>query len=210
MMPSRPSPRTLHQLPAAVYWQTLLTTWALPRRKSNDFRLAFNSWLGNLSKAAKELVSSGLHPNSPSVMAKLRDLHPQSPLPPLRDASALPRFVCEAKEVRTAIRTFPVATAPGPSGLRVDHLRECLTAPSAVSEPLLESVTRFLNKALNGELPVPFAEFFLCARLLPFRKKMTVFAQSLWAKCFADWVLRLRSIRYYPIFSRNFLLCNLA
>ena len=89
----------------------------------------------------------------------------------MRDPSTLPAFECEAKEVKNALRSFPVATAPGPSGLRVDHLRECLSTPSAVSDALLEALTRFITKALNGDLPGTFAEFFLSAKLLPFRKK---------------------------------------
>ena len=40
-----------------------------------------------------------------------------------------------------------------------------------MSEPLLESLTRFIIKALNGERPAMFAELFLSARLLPFKKK---------------------------------------
>ena len=65
-----------------------------------------------------------------------------------------------------------MATAPGPTGLRVDHLRECVEAPSsAAGQGLLDALTRFAAKAANGELPADFAQFVLCARLLPFKKK---------------------------------------
>ena len=34
-----------------------------------------------VSKAAKELVSDGLHASTPEVLQKLRDLHPDGPQP---------------------------------------------------------------------------------------------------------------------------------
>ena len=111
---------------------------------------------GSLSKAAKELVSSGIHADCPVVAAKLRALHPQARLPlSLPEVPArVPSFDCEPGEVRATLRSFPVATAPGPTGLRVDHLRECVEAPSsAVGQGLLAALTRFATKAANGELP---------------------------------------------------------
>ena len=130
---------------------------------------------GSLSKAAKKkLVSSGIHADCPVVAAKLRALHPQARLPlSLPEVPArVPSFDCEPGEVRATLRSFPVATAPGPTGLRVDHLRECVEAPSSAAvQGLLAALTCFATKAANGELPADFAAFVLCARLLPFKKK---------------------------------------
>ena len=64
---------------------------------------------------------------------------------------------------------FPTYFQPS---LRVDHLRECADAASAIaSRELLESLAAFTTKAVNGMLPPDFAPFVLGARLLPFKKK---------------------------------------
>ena len=125
---------------------------------------------GSLSKAAKELVLSGLHPATPTVLAKLRDLHSQSLLPLADPEPGAPLYECECAD--SALRSFPVATAPGTTGLRVDHLRKCADAPSSIAgRQLLESLAAFTAKAVNGQLPSEFAPFLLGARLLPFKKK---------------------------------------
>ena len=128
---------------------------------------------GNLSKAANELVSTGLHRMTPAVQQKLHELHPQAPLPPRRaEPSPTPSAQCEVTDVRAAIMSFPTASAPGPSGLRADHLRDCITSvsPPAAAQ-LLNAVTALCNRCLAGDLPECFADLFLSARLLPFKKK---------------------------------------
>ena len=72
----------------------------------NSFRVLF--WLrclavGSLSKAAKELVSSGIHQLTPSVLEKLKALHPQATLPPSTAAADAPEFICEAAEVEAPL-----------------------------------------------------------------------------------------------------------
>ena len=127
---------------------------------------------GSLSKAAKELVSTGIHQLTPSVLEKLKALHPQAALPSPSAAADAPEFTCENAEVKAAVLSFPTATAPRPSGLRADHLRECIATVSAdVADSLLGALTELANRSLNGALPPAFAEYFLAARLLPFRKK---------------------------------------
>ena len=128
---------------------------------------------GNLSKAAKELVSAGVHPSTPVVQQKLHELHPQAPLPPCRaDPPPAPSAQCQMSDVRAALMSFPTASAPGPSGLRADHLRDCITSVSThAATHLLESVTALCNRCLAGDIPDSFADLLLSARLLPFKKK---------------------------------------
>ena len=128
---------------------------------------------GNLSKAAKELVSTGLHQMSDAVQRKLEVLHPQAQLPVRRlDSPAAAPAQCEPPQVRAAILSFPTASAPGPSGLRADHLRDCITSVStqAVTQ-FLSAITAVCNRCLAGELPDSCADLLLSARLLPFKKK---------------------------------------
>ena len=124
---------------------------------------------GTAGKAAKELNSTGIH----EIHQKLLQLHPEAHLPEPRGPHfPAVEFQCETAEVKAAVLTFPTATAPGPSGLRADHLRECLLSSSGdVSERLLSAFTRLAIRTLNGMLPSSFADFILAARLLPFKKK---------------------------------------
>jgi len=55
---------------------------------------------GAIAKAARELISDGLHPNSASIVRKLKDLHPQRPLPaPVWNATRAPPFECTAEDM---------------------------------------------------------------------------------------------------------------
>ena len=107
---------------------------------------------GALSKAARHLVSERLADiYDPAVVAELRRLHPNAPLPtvPLRvrgldlpDIPADPNDLAawlaersekeaeEAKRMTTAVKAFPPGSAAGPSGLRPAHLKECLERPT--------------------------------------------------------------------------------
>jgi len=88
---------------------------------------------GAISKACQLLVSDGvLDSNQQVVMDKLKALHPTEDVPPALDREGLARleFSDEPEEVREryialrqAIFSFPKESAPGPSGLRPEHLQ---------------------------------------------------------------------------------------
>ena len=69
-----------------------------------------DSQAGSLSKAAKELVSSGIHDLTPAVSEKLEQLHPHANLPNISASDDLPRIDCESSDIFRALRSFPVAT----------------------------------------------------------------------------------------------------
>lgn len=82
-------------------------------------------------KACAALVSSGLCPPSSQTAEALRALHPQQPAPPVPRLNDLPL----APEIAPALvarclRAFPADTAPGPTGLRVQHLKDAAVAGS--------------------------------------------------------------------------------
>ena len=123
---------------------------------------------GSLSKAANELLSAGLCPPTNDVQAKLEALHPQASLPPPVPVLDSPEI--DTQEVVRALKSFPVSSAPGPSGLRAEHLKECLQCSSGLQERLLEALSPFVETCLKGEFPSRLAHLLLGARLLPFRK----------------------------------------
>eukprot|EP00435_Cladocopium_sp_Y103_P070503 s1049_g35.t1 len=54
-----------------------------------------------------------------------------------------------------ALRSFPADTAPGPSGLRVQHLREA--GPAGMTHSTFEHLTRLVNLLVQGRSTIPFA-----------------------------------------------------
>lgn len=80
---------------------------------------------GQDRKACAALLSAGLCPHTAETAQALRGLHPPHAPPvarALHDLLLAPEVVPDA--VAKALRSFPAGTARGPSGLRVQHLRE--------------------------------------------------------------------------------------
>ena len=102
---------------------------------------------GALGKAAKHLVSEGIHePGDPTVTAALRDLHPQPDnLPTFPDCPSWGECLLEdsgerRKLIKEAILSFPAGCAPGPSGLRPRHLQDILQGDQQGITSLLQGL----------------------------------------------------------------------
>ena len=128
---------------------------------------------GQFTCAAQALTSPGLAEKSRATMAIMESLHPLCPrvVPSDSDTSAPPmRFSQE--QVAKAIKSFKCGSAPGPSGLRAEHLKAATkSAPSNRSDKALESVTKLVNSLGAGQLPDEAATFFCGARLYAGNKK---------------------------------------
>jgi len=74
--------------------------------------------------------------------------------------------------MEAVVRSFPPGSAAGPSGLRPQHLLDCLnSADSAAKAGLLEALLTLVTTVSAGRLH-PRATALLCrARLIPLRKK---------------------------------------
>ena len=69
-----------------------------------------------------------------------------------------------------ALKAFPPGSAPGPSGLRPAHLKDCLERSSS-SAPLLSGMLAFARTAVRGALHEKIAVPLCAANLVPLRKK---------------------------------------
>ena len=77
------------------------------------------------SKARAALLADGLCAEMPATITALQQLHPTQPNPAVPPFHVLcPGQLVEPDMVAKALRSFPAASAPGPSGLRVQHLRD--------------------------------------------------------------------------------------
>ena len=120
-------------------------------------------------KACAALLSEGLCPATAETRDALQALHPPSappPTPAIHDLPVAPAV--EASVVATALRSFPSATAPGCSGLRVQHIREAM--PAGVGNGLLDQLVAVVNLLVQGRACPAVAPFLAGANLVALPK----------------------------------------
>ena len=124
---------------------------------------------GHDRKACTALLSTDLCPDTPETVQALRGLHPAHPQPiarPAHDLPLAPEMVPDA--VAKALRSFPADTAPGPSGLRVQHLREATAAGEA--DALFQHLASVVGLLAQGQAYPAAAAAFAGARLIALPK----------------------------------------
>ena len=132
-------------------------------RHSHCRRLAAE---GELARACNALVQEPPLPRDAATLAALQAKHPHSPLPDLASLGvsrpgAVPEFSAEA--VVQAVRSFKRASAPGPSGLRADHLRESLC--TAHTDEVATHLAALCYLLARGEAPATLAPHLAGATL---------------------------------------------
>lgn len=124
-------------------------------------------------KACASLISSGILPESRTTRDEIKKLHPQSSPPNCPELSSLPTAEdIPMQVVEKVLRSFPLDSAPGPSGLRVQHLLEALTP--AARAPLLEQITALSATLAQGAAPVEVAPHLAGAGLMALSISLTV------------------------------------
>ena len=127
---------------------------------------------GELSRACAALTEPAPLPPSQATFEQLSAHHPQSAMPdvsrlgPARPA-AVPELSSEA--VIGALKTFPRASAPGPSGLRADHIKETLA--TAHGDEVTAHLVGLCQLLAKGEAPAVVAPYLGGARLHALPKK---------------------------------------
>ena len=124
---------------------------------------------GLFSKACHILTSSGIAPNSNTVFELLKSKHPLSDPPITPAMSTAPAIhVPPDFNVSAILRSFPKATACGPSGLRVQHLIDALDATQPTSiDSLLRQV---INLLITGKVPAALAPYLASGNLTALMK----------------------------------------
>ena len=99
-------------------------------------------------KACNALLSSGLCPDNAETANALRALHPAQPAPEV-NFDGLPLAAEVVPDVvAKALRQLPADTAPGPCGLRVQHIREA--GPPGASLGMLEHLAATVGLLSQG------------------------------------------------------------
>ena len=141
-------------------------------RRSNSKRAKRLARIGRYGKAVEALGSAGLAPPSASTRDELLLKHPQSSSPSLPPSPLPDPFLISQGIVRSAIKSFPPGTSPGPSGLRASHLKESIWGPSpARSACALSSISSLVSLLCSGSAPPEVTPHLCGATLLAPRKK---------------------------------------
>ena len=97
-------------------------------RRGNAIRARRAIGDGQYKKALQSLTSAGLAPPSNEVLAEMISKHPTSGLPSLPADPPPPAVEVSKEDVARALKSFPNGSAPGPSGLRANHLKRLCSA----------------------------------------------------------------------------------
>ena len=123
------------------------------------------------SRGVQALTSRGIDQSSHAAYQAMVEKHPQRPLI-IPDPDPPASLTLNVEQVKSALLSFRTGTSPGPSGLRAEHLKSALKAPTpARGEGFLHALTKFCNVMAAGKLPTSVAPFFFGASLFALNKK---------------------------------------
>ena len=142
------------------------------RLKKNAQRAAKIAGEGQFTRALQALTSAGMAEQTMDTERKMKGKHPaaQKPVGPLPTTEHAPLSV-SSEDVKRAATNFRKGSAPGPSGLRPEHLRAALLSSNSRKDSTLVALTRFVNRMLAGEVPTAVAPYLCGARLHAGNKK---------------------------------------
>ena len=127
----------------------------LSQEEQNTRRATRLAQDGQFTRALQALSSSGLAQHDRATLQTMRDKHPPSPHPStFQQETDTPQMTFTASQGVKAINTFRKGSAPGPSGLRAEHL-QCVIksiAPNRVDR-VADTVTNLVNLMAGGGVP---------------------------------------------------------
>ena len=125
---------------------------------------------GCYGKALAALSEASFLQPSPASAEALAKLHPAGTPPSTRafaEMAVAPNI--PVATVAKQLRSFPKGSAPGPSGLRPQHLLDALTASSKPA--VLEQLAAATSLLASGQVPVFLAPYLAGARVFAVQKK---------------------------------------
>lgn len=128
---------------------------------------------GLLTKAMQALRAAKMAPADEETLRILRELHPASPKPNSPPPIRFDDIDITDANVMDAVHSFPPGSAPGPSGLRAEHLQNLLAASGS---RLLGKLTGLVRRIARGEVDTEAPEgkyFYFSARLIGLLKPGT-------------------------------------
>eukprot|EP00731_Ephydatia_muelleri_P014825 Em0008g545a len=113
---------------------------------------------GSLGKACQVLTSSGIAANNDSTFQQLLGKHPQGPVPvPPAIVATENNIIPQDFDLLSVLRSFPKASACGPSGLGIQHLLDA--AEVHLPTPICPSLREVVCLLASGRAPVEVSKF---------------------------------------------------
>jgi hypothetical protein len=129
---------------------------------------------GEYTRAVQALLSTGLAKHNRDTVREMRAKHP----PPSHTSSFQPQTADSPQmsfsqaQVTKAVQSFRRGSAPGPSGLRAEHLKAAMkSSPPNRRDKATEAITRLVNTMAGGSVPAEVAPYLSGARLHAGNKK---------------------------------------
>ena len=142
------------------------------QEKKNAKRATTLAQDGQYARATQALTSAGMAPDSAATRQALRAKHPVASGPPIpAPTTEVPQISVSQMEVAKAVKKFRRGSAPGPDGLRPEHLSATLQAAPGRRDRALQSLTSLVNAMAGGGVPAEVAPFLCGARLHAAAKK---------------------------------------
>ena len=121
---------------------------------------------GNISAAVRLLCSENIPADFTTVnLGKLQDKHPHP-----THARHMPALQVSEDTVLKAIRSFPAGSAPGPDGIKPQHLLELAQSQEAGLD-LLTALTTVVNSLLDSKCHDDYQHILFGGKLIALDKK---------------------------------------
>ena len=120
------------------------------QEKRNAERVTTLAQDGQFTKALQALTSAGMAAPNRANLKTMKEKHPRAPgaplQPPITDQVAFSQV-----EVEKAAKKFRRGSAPGPSGLRPEHLLVAVQAAPGRRDRSLQSLSQLVNAMARHE-----------------------------------------------------------
>ena len=127
---------------------------------------------GQYKKVLLTLSSAGLADATSEVVDAMLVKHSQSPAPLILPSPTLPSPTISETCVLKALKSFPSGSAPGPSNLRANHLKEAVQCPSLdQSAHAARALTGVIQLLCASHCPPDIIPHLCGATLLASKKK---------------------------------------
>ena len=127
---------------------------------------------GLFSKAIQALSSNGLAKATLEVRDELLMKHPQAPPPQLPVGTPPNTAQISDTIVLNCLKSFLPGSAPGPTNLRANHLKEAILCPTpSRASSALQSISKIVNLLCSGQAPPDLMPHLCGATLLASQKK---------------------------------------
>ena len=148
---------------------------------------------GQYTRSLQSLLSAGMAQHSRATVREMQAKHPiaqQSSA--FQPENSTTQMALSTSQVAKEIKGFKRGTAPGPSGLRAEHLNVSIkSAPPNRTDKATSAITKLVNCMGGGRVPDQVAKYLYGARTMQLTKRMGAFVPYQWERSSEDSPVRV-------------------